>query len=41
MDAWSNFDNLTPCQEYGHDYEQDGETYSQCLTCGEEREPED
>jgi len=41
MESWSSFDNLTPCEEYGHDYEQDGEVYNQCLTYGETRETDD
>lgn len=36
-----SLDNLLPCEEYGHDYEQDGETVDQCLTCGEPRDTSD
>jgi hypothetical protein len=30
--------NWTPCEEYGHRFELDGEQFGTCLDCGEPRE---
>lgn len=31
-------DGYTPCEEYGHRYDIDGEQFEQCIDCGEPRD---